>query len=51
MLGWSRDFTVMDWFNPCGAESGIFQNEYANTTAADALAPYVARPPATMVLA
>ena len=34
-------------FNPSGAETGILQ---VNTMAADALAPYVARPSAAMVL-
>ena len=35
---------------PSSAEIGIFRDTYINTIAADASAPYVARPSATMIL-
>ena len=37
-------------FNPFGAQARILQDNWANTMAADALAPCVARPSAAMVL-
>ena len=36
--------------NPCGAEIGIFRDDYINTMAANSLAPYVSRTSVTMWL-
>ena len=44
---WITERKILDVY---GAETGIFQSNQVNIMVADALAPYVARSSATMVL-